>query len=751
MIPRLVFALLVTGLAGIVAQTVIIRESLIIYGGNELSIGVIIGSWVAWEALGAYFGSRWPGRGKSAAGTFVAANILFLVIFPVTIYLVRVAKVLSGFPAEISLGVIAIFCISLVVLLPVSLLHGYSFTAACRVYEELEGPENQAAGRVYFYEMLGTIAGGILVSYVLITRFNSFRAAGLVSLALALACLVFAASLRTGRKRLLSFLSLAAAACSLFFVAFGLDDHAQGLSVKTQWYGRKIVFYRNSPYQNIAVTEEEKQHTFFTDGQPVATLPVPDINRVEEFVHIPLLAHGSPVNVLVLHGGAGGVIGEILKYPTVRRVDHIEIDPLLLAAITRFPSETVIREMADPRLSLHYNDIRRFVQSTPMTYDIVLLGLSAPNSLQTGRLFTAEFFREVKAVLSEKGLFVFTAAGSLAYYDRELQDINASALATARSVFPHVAVVPGSENLFLSSSSPEGIVLSARDMHARLKGYDLKTRLISLPHLTYRLDREKMDWFYGALKPSGADINRDLTPKGLFYNIAFNNALLTPSLKGLFKSIQERGVAAASIIMAVIMAVSALLTKRYRAIPALLAISTTGLVVMLLELSLIFVYQIMCGYVFYEIGMLMTMLMAGMAAGSMAASSRGGANAAKFLIYTEAALAVFCVILFLVLSMTGYFMDWHRLALRILFFVLLFVSGSFAGIEFPLAVKIHSENRPLSPSTGIVYGFDLLGGFIGGLIGGFFLFPLLGVTKSCLAFAAVKACCALLLISRRTT
>lgn len=753
MISRFVFALLVTGLAGIVAQTVIIRESLIIYGGNELSIGVIIGSWVLWEALGAYIGGRWPRRAADAAGAFICAGVIFAVIFPASIYLVRVIKVISGMPPEISMGIIAVFCTSMIIFLPAGFVHGFSFTASCRIYEELKGPRSSAAGRVYFYEMLGTIIGGILVSYVLIARFNSFRIAGIVSLLLALACLVFAVSLPTRQKKFLSVLCLAATAASMCFIAFGLDDSVQGLSVRTQWHGRKIVYYRNSPYQNIAVTNEEDQYTFFTDGLPAATIPVPDISRVEEFVHIPMLAHNGPAeNVLVLHGGAGGVISEVLKYPAVKRVDHIEIDPLLLAAITRFPSDLVRSEMADPRLSLHYNDIRRFVQGTPVRYDVVLLGLSAPDTLQTCRLFTVEFFREVREILNGEGLFVFTTAGSLAYYDRELKDINASALATARSVFPGVAVVPGSENLFIASPSAKGTVLSADDLYARLKGYGLKTRLISLPHLVYRLDKERMDWFYSVTGGSGAGINRDLVPKGLYYNIAFNNALLSPSLKGFFSAAQQSGVASAAVIMALLTAAAFLLRERFRAIPVLFAITTTGFVAMLLELSLIFVFQVLCGYVFYEIGMLMAMLMAGMAAGSIAVTLREGkkGRTAITLIAAETALAAFCAVLFFVFSLAGHFMNWHGLYLRALFFTLLFISGSFAGMEFPLAVKMHAQDRPSSPSTGIVYGSDLLGGFIAGLLGGFFLFPLLGITKSCLAFAAVKACSALLLFSRRT-
>jgi len=92
MIASLISLLLVTGLSGIVAQTVLIRECLILYGGNELSIGVTIGAWVVWEALGAFIGGRWPRGARGAAHAFIAAGLIFGIVFPASIYAIRAFK-----------------------------------------------------------------------------------------------------------------------------------------------------------------------------------------------------------------------------------------------------------------------------------------------------------------------------------------------------------------------------------------------------------------------------------------------------------------------------------------------------------------------------------------------------------------------------------------------------------------------------------------------------------------------------------
>ncbi|HBL23386.1 MAG TPA: hypothetical protein DDZ40_04640 [Deltaproteobacteria bacterium] len=749
--PPLLFTLLVTGLSGIVVQTVLIRESLVIYGGNELSIGVIIGSWVVWEALGAYIGGRWP-RGERAVGhVLIGAGILFAVLFPAGIYCVRILKIVSGLPPEVSMGIAGIFCTSMIVFFPSGLLHGLSFTTAYRIYDRLKGPDSMAASRVYFFEMLGTIVGGVLVSYVLITRLNSFDIAGVVVVLMSLACLALALSSPAGPARLLAAVSLSVAVCSSLLMALGVGEYFHWRSIGAQWHGREVVHYHNSHYQNITVTREQDQYTFFTDGLPAATIPVPDIVRVEEIVHIPFLAHGAPRDVLVLHGGAGGVIGEALKYPTVEHIDYVEVDPAYLAAIIRYPSELVLSELGDKRLALHYTDGRRFVNRTTRRYDVVLSGLSAPRTLQANRFFTVEFFREVKKILKKDGIFVFTVPGSLAYYDRELRDVNMSALLSARSVFPSVAVVPGEDNLFLAGVSGDPIALSAQGMETRLRQYGIAARLISLPHLSYRLDRDRVNWYFSATKPSRAKKDRDLTPTGVYYNVAFANALHTPWMKGFFAAAQEKGTAVFLLVAAIIVAAAFLLKGRYPATPVLFVISTTGFVVMLLELSLIFVFQVLYGNVFREIGMLITMLMAGMAAGSMAVGRLGAKtrDTSKSLAAIEGALALFCIFLVIVFSLSGRIATAGETLLRIVFFALLFVSGLFAGMEFPLAVRLYENGRPREGSVGPVYGSDLAGGFAGGLAGGFFLFPLMGVTGSCLVFAALKMCGFLLLLSRK--
>ena len=87
--------------------------------------------------------------------------------------------------------------------------------------------------------------------------------------------------------------------------------------------------------------------------------------------------------------------------------------------------------------------------------------------------------------------------------------------------------------------------------------------------------------------------------------------------------------------------------------------------------------------------------------------------------------------------------------LHLLFLFLLIASGTFIGLEFPLATGIYQSTHTLERSVGLLYAADLAGGCVGGLLTGMLLFPLLGLFSTCLLLALLKACSFTLLLLQR--
>jgi spermidine synthase len=135
--------------------------------------------------------------------------------------------------------------------------------------------------------------------------------------------------------------------------------------------------------------------------------------------------------------------------------------------------------------------------------------------------------------------------------------------------------------------------------------------------------------------------------------------------------------------------------------------------------------------------------MTGAAAGALIITSRLSRikDCLKFFINTDLTITCFSLVLpiiFLILNpylgSPGVF-----LSLKILFLVISFICGFLIGAQFPLANKIYLKDNPdFSETTGILYSSDLLGGWLGGIVGGMVLLPILGLLGSCIVVFLLK-------------
>ena len=752
-----IFAVIIVGFSGIVAQTILLREMLIIFSGNEFSIGIIIGSWVVWEAIGAFLGGKISDRLREHGGLLSWLMLLFSVSFPCSVYLVRIIKGLTGVAPDMGVGVIEILYSSLIILLPTGFFHGMLFTLACAMYNRITGGTSSSIGKIYFYEMLGTIVGGVLVSYIFIPTLNSFEIAIGVASLNALICLAMLLFSGITRKTFTVISGFAVLVCSIVLLAGGGADRLHLESIAKQWIGKKVISYENSLYQNIVVTRNQDQLTFYTDGIPVATTPVPDITFVEEFSHIPLLAHPDPKEILVLGGGTGGVIHEILKHPGVRTVDYVEIDPQFLLTVKKFSTPLVNQELTDKRLIPHYVDGRIFVKETRRKYDVVLLGVGPPLTLQANRFFTQEFFKNIRKILNEQGILSLSITGSTSYYSNELKYMNACIHRTIKSVFPHVFVVPGDYNLFIASVTSHNAGISPILLSRRLAERGIRTNLINHVHLDYRFQEDRLQWYNSLVDLPRVPVNKDFAPKGLYYNILFNNLLFTPSLKPLFDAMSAIDIYSIAVIFGAVFLIFLGLQRKYQTISLPYALTTTGFAAMVFQLILLFGFQIVYGFVFYEIGILITAFMAGLAIGGILTATwpRHGRRELGIFMKIEFGIILLAILLFFFFRSLEAGVHVEPIFMRIAFLVLLLISGFLTGMEFPLANRLYLKQtdyfsirrEKLGKTVGLLYCVDLLGGWVGGVLGGFLLIPTLGIIQGCLALAILKAGSFLLLLT----
>jgi spermidine synthase len=747
MINRVRIAILTMGFSGLVAEILLLREFLIVFSGNEFTIGIILANWLILEAFGAFFLGRKAERTKNKLEAFTFVTLLFSIALLLAVFLIRILKSMIGISVGESIGFLPMFYSSFLILSPVAILHGALFTFSCHIYSMFSGQDASSAGRVYAYETAGTVLGGIACTYFLVPYLDSFQAVSGLAVWNVVVCLaLLAPGWKTGRYQKTT-LMISGASAVFFLVLTSQAHKLHHYSIRTQWKNHNIVHYENSQYGNICVIENEGQYIFFQDGIPSIITPVPDIHFVEEFAHLPLLAHPDPKKVLILSGGAGGVINEALRHPTIETIEYAELDPLLIDLFRKFPTPLTESELNDRRVSIEHIDGRLFLKTTQAKYDLILLGIMEPSNLQANRFFTKEFFSLTRERLNEGGILVVGLPGSLTYLTEELRNLNSSIFHTLRSVFPYARAIPGDgTNLFLLSDSRQISVLDRTQIIERLNQRKIKAGVVIPWYIEQKLHHGWQGWFSDFIEGRSQRINTDFNPIGVFYSVSHWNALLAPSLRWLFRQF-ERISLWMVVPLFVIVLLPYLIFQRKKArsfragIP--LSIFTTGFAGMIFSLVLIFAFQSIYGYVFSWIGLLVASFMAGTACGAMLVAAVLDRTRNHFKLYTGIELAIisFSILCpFIMLGAHTYLdgpetFSWSRL----LFLVISFISGFLIGSQFPLANKLYLGNSAsLTKTAGLLYASDLMGGWFGGVAGAVVLLPVLGLVGTCIVVGLLK-------------
>ncbi|MFH1122196.1 MAG: polyamine aminopropyltransferase [Pseudomonadota bacterium] len=167
---------------------------------------------------------------------------------------------------------------------------------------------------------------------------------------------------------------------------------------------KNVLYHKRSQYQEIAVLETEKL------GRMLAIDGITMLTEFDEFAyhemisHVPLLVHPKPSRVLIIGGGDGGAVREVVKHPEVESVHLCEIDEEVVNASRKF-LPTIASSLDDPRVKIFYEDGARFVAEHPKSYEVIIVDSTDP--LGPGQiLFQKEFYNNVKGALSEEGIAV---------------------------------------------------------------------------------------------------------------------------------------------------------------------------------------------------------------------------------------------------------------------------------------------------------------------------------------------------------
>lgn len=157
-------------------------------------------------------------------------------------------------------------------------------------------------------------------------------------------------------------------------------------------------------YQELAVLDTfEFGKMLVLDGM-VQTTDLDEFVYHEMIVHVPLVTHPKPQDVLVIGGGDGGAIREVCKYPSVKRATLVEIDAQVVQASRQF-FPRISASLDDPRVDIIHADGVEYIRSFSDAFDVVIVDSTEPIG-PAESLFQRPFYQSVYRALKEDGLLV---------------------------------------------------------------------------------------------------------------------------------------------------------------------------------------------------------------------------------------------------------------------------------------------------------------------------------------------------------
>jgi len=298
----------------------------------------------------------------------------------------------------------------------------------------------ELVSRVLSFDYLGSLFAAVLFPMFLVPRLGLVRTSIVFGLLNALVGLYGTFLLRPLISTV-SFLRIRAAfVIIVLLVAFAQADRLTSWT-EDELYTDEIVYAASSDYQRIVVTSGRAGFNLFLNGN--LQFSSADEYRYHEALVHPALAGTSPAQVMILGGGDGLALREVLKYRSVKRVVLVDLDPKMTSLARTFPplAELNAHALRDPRVEVVNEDAMIWIGRAGEKFDAAIIDFPDPNSFSLGKLYTTRFYRLLRARLTPEATIAVQATSPL-YARRSYWCIIRTMEAAGLHVLPYQATVP---------------------------------------------------------------------------------------------------------------------------------------------------------------------------------------------------------------------------------------------------------------------------------------------------------------------
>ncbi|OGF62382.1 MAG: hypothetical protein A2Y62_17185 [Candidatus Fischerbacteria bacterium RBG_13_37_8] len=734
-------------------QSILIRELLVIFYGNELTIGIIFFSWFLGIMTGAWISGSWI---QKKSRTYIKWYPFLLTCLAVLSIVSIIGIRLSPIVISIGPGQQVTFDKTLVIVIitvvPFSVLIGFLFPIITqswlyRLREEYKYrrdlEEALGIGKIYFYESLGSMFAGAVLAYLLISKFSNFGIMflwAIIVVAIASAVDLFSLEQKRphpGIKSLTTLIVLFIMVISYFDKSYEKIDT---YTIEQRWKGLAgtitFITSHDTKYQNLTLGKKETIYMIYANGKYSGSFPDPYGGAIN--AHMIMIQNPGAKNILILGMGSENIILEMLRYP-VRTIDYAVVDPGYFILTEQYFPENYKSILRNPRVKIIKKDGKHYVASCKEQYDIIVVNQPDPSNANINRYYTAEFYAMLKKIMNKHGIMFTFSTSAINYFSEETTAYMGSLYTTLKTAFKKVLVTPGEKAMFIASDYEQDITLDQDTLAARYEYVRIETEYFSKYHFHYLLESYRVELVQQFLNNLESEpVNSDKQPAAFFLNLILWEKYSAPRFSrflSFFNNLRFKHLVVALIIIFLFRILfkragrNSMLQKRF---DALAGIFVAGYIGISIDLLVMFQFQSIFGFVYQQISLLVALFMAGLVIGSYA-GNKIILRQNTTIFFSAMAIFLFMILIVMLLkySITISILHWQYVYYVFLFLMIL--AGTATGIYFPIANKIYLVNGGKSGiSAGRTDSMDHLGAAFGSLLTGCFFIPLLGVSDNCL-------------------
>ncbi len=240
----------------------------------------------------------------------------------------------------------------------------------------------------------------------------------------------------------------------------------------------KSLLRNSSKYQKIQVLDTERFGKVLVLDGIIQTTTEDEFIYHEMMTHIPLLSLPSPLQILIIGGGDGGILREVLKHKSVKKATLVEIDKKVIDYSKRYLSSICKDSFANKKTELIIGDGAKFIKNTKYMYDVIIIDSSDPIG-PAQVLFQKEFYTDLRSALKKDGIMVRQCGSSFLQKDEIVDNFK-----KAKKIFKYTAVynasvptyIGGFFNLMFCSQKIDPKKLSLKTIETRYSKLNGRTK-----------------------------------------------------------------------------------------------------------------------------------------------------------------------------------------------------------------------------------------------------------------------------------